>query len=163
MTESSMAAEASAAEYQPISRVVASEGLSLHYLDWGNESGSPLLLIHGVRDHAHAWDWTARALRQDWHVIAMDLRGHGDYAWKCDPLVNVFAPSDFSADGSAVWHEIACPTLLLHGARSWTPDPEAEGEAAQFREHRSIEFEGGGHWLQHDQFDVFMAAVREFL
>ena len=38
----------------------------------------PLLLIHGGRDHCRSWDWTAEALREDWHVIALDHRGHGD-------------------------------------------------------------------------------------
>jgi pimeloyl-ACP methyl ester carboxylesterase len=40
-----------------------------------------LVLIHGGRDHARSWDWVARALRQSWHVVVPDLRGHGDSAW----------------------------------------------------------------------------------
>ncbi|MDD3798115.1 MAG: alpha/beta hydrolase, partial [Novosphingobium sp.] len=38
-------------------------------------------LVHGNRDHCRSWDWTAEALRKDWHVVAPDLRGHGDSAW----------------------------------------------------------------------------------
>ena len=30
------------------------------------------------------WDWVAAELRQDWHIIAPDLRGHGDSAWPSD-------------------------------------------------------------------------------
>jgi pimeloyl-ACP methyl ester carboxylesterase len=37
-----------------------------------------LLLVHGGRDHCRNWDWVAAALRRDWHVLAPDLRGHGD-------------------------------------------------------------------------------------
>ncbi|EAT07140.1 putative hydrolase [Sphingomonas sp. SKA58] len=40
-----------------------------------------LILVHGGFDHAHSWDWTARVLAQDFHVISPDLRGHGDSAW----------------------------------------------------------------------------------
>jgi pimeloyl-ACP methyl ester carboxylesterase len=42
------------------------------------------LLVHGGRDHARTWDWTAEALRRDFHVIAVDLRGHGDSGWSSD-------------------------------------------------------------------------------
>jgi pimeloyl-ACP methyl ester carboxylesterase len=39
------------------------------------------VLVHGGRDHCRNWDWVADALRSDWHVIAPDLRGHGDSAF----------------------------------------------------------------------------------
>lgn len=67
-------------DFEPTSRHWMSQGLKLHYLDWGNEGAPVLLLVHGNRDHARSWDATARALRHDWHVIAPDLRGHGDSA-----------------------------------------------------------------------------------
>jgi pimeloyl-ACP methyl ester carboxylesterase len=65
----------------PASSYYVSQRLRLHFVDWGNESKPPLLLIHGGRDHARSWDWVARSLRDEWHVIAPDLRGHGDSAW----------------------------------------------------------------------------------
>jgi pimeloyl-ACP methyl ester carboxylesterase len=69
---------------EPVSRTHVSQGLRLHYLDWGNEGAPLLLLVHGLRDHARSWDWTARALRHKWHVVAPDLRGHGDSQWSSD-------------------------------------------------------------------------------
>jgi pimeloyl-ACP methyl ester carboxylesterase len=71
-------------DIEPVSKAYVSQGLKLHYLDWGNESAPPLLLVHGMRDHARSWDWVARALRNEWHVIAPDLRGHGDSEWSAD-------------------------------------------------------------------------------
>jgi pimeloyl-ACP methyl ester carboxylesterase len=65
----------------PASSYYVSQRLRLHYVDWGNEAAPPLLLIHGGRDHARSWDWVARDLRRDYHVIAPDLRGHGDSNW----------------------------------------------------------------------------------
>ena len=65
----------------PISRSFISQRLRLHYADWGNESAPPLILLHGGRDHCRNWDWIAQRLRNDWHVIAPDLRGHGDSQW----------------------------------------------------------------------------------
>jgi pimeloyl-ACP methyl ester carboxylesterase len=65
----------------PSSSFYISQRLKLHFVDWGNEQKPPLLLVHGGRDHARSWDWVARELREDYHVIAPDLRGHGDSAW----------------------------------------------------------------------------------
>ena len=66
---------------EPASRFFVAQRQRLHYLDWGNCDAPPLILIHGGRDHSRNWDWTARALRYRWRIIAPDLRGHGDSAW----------------------------------------------------------------------------------
>ena len=68
----------------PTSHSFFSQRLRLHYVDWGNPTRPPLLLLHGGRDHCRNWDWTAAALREDWHIIAPDLRGHGDSQWSTD-------------------------------------------------------------------------------
>jgi esterase len=59
-------------------------GIKLHYLDWGNEEKPPMILLHGQTNSAHAWDFTALAFHDDFHVIALDQRGHGDSAWAVD-------------------------------------------------------------------------------
>jgi len=68
----------------PTSRTYFSQRLRLHYVDWGNPGKPTLLMIHGGRDHCRNWDWTAAAFRDDWHVVAPDLRGHGDSQWSPD-------------------------------------------------------------------------------
>ncbi len=65
----------------PTSHFYYSQRLRLHYVDWGNETAPPLLLVHGGRDHCRNWDWVAERLRERYHVIAPDRRGHGDSAW----------------------------------------------------------------------------------
>jgi pimeloyl-ACP methyl ester carboxylesterase len=65
----------------PTSQSYISQRLRLHYVDWGNPTAPPLLLIHGGQDHCRNWDWVAQELRGDYHIIAPDLRGHGDSAW----------------------------------------------------------------------------------
>ncbi len=70
-----------APEPGPTSHYFYSQRLKLHYVDWGSPSKPPLLLVHGGRDHCRNWDWVAEDLRRDFHVIAPDLRGHGDSAW----------------------------------------------------------------------------------
>jgi pimeloyl-ACP methyl ester carboxylesterase len=65
----------------PTSHSFISQRLRLHYVDWGNASAPPLVLVHGGQDHCRNWDWVAQDLRRDFHIIAPDLRGHGDSAW----------------------------------------------------------------------------------
>ena len=62
----------------------ASDGLRLHYLLHPCEemkSKSYCLLLHGFTNDAHIWDDLAAKLRLDHHVVALDMRGHGDSEW----------------------------------------------------------------------------------
>ncbi|WP_336966013.1 alpha/beta hydrolase [Sphingobium aquiterrae] len=68
----------------PSSHIYISQRLRLHYVDWGNAGAEPVILLHGGRDHCRNWDWVARDLCRDYHVIAPDLRGHGDSQWSPD-------------------------------------------------------------------------------
>jgi pimeloyl-ACP methyl ester carboxylesterase len=283
----------------PTSHTYYSKRLRLHYLDWGNPDAPPLLLIHGNRDHAHNWDWTAERLRDRYHVIAPDLRGHGDSQWAVgsayavaeyvydiaqlvhqqhltplrivahslggnvalryagafpelvhrlvaiDGSGGVLAPStaqqsaperlrawvegdralagrvprryasledalqrmqetnqhlspeqarhltihgaDQNEDGTyswkfdnyvhnghlldpwpddvlELWRNITCPVLHVTGGesfhRQWT-DPDAL--VAAFQDARQVVVEGAGHWVQHDQLEVFLELVEDFL
>ncbi len=65
----------------PTSHSFYSQRLRLHYLDWGNVAAPNMLLVHGVQDHCHTWAWYARAFFDDYHIIAPDMRGHGDSEW----------------------------------------------------------------------------------
>lgn len=284
----------------PMSQTFISQRLRLHYVDWGNRGKPPLVMVHGGRDHARSWDWTAQALRDDWHVIAMDHRGHGDsewvsdgrydvndmvydlsqlihqlgvgpvtivshsmggnvalryagvypemvrrivaieglgpspktmveqtqtpypqrmrefiekkrkaagrtprrydsiedafarmieensylteeqarhltihgvnrnedgtFSWKFDPHLNVWPINDTDpALTHENWAAITAPTLLLYGADSWASNPAKDGRLDHFNNAELTVFEKAGHWLHHDQFDRFIATLREFL
>lgn len=60
------------------------KGLRLHYLDWGNDTCQPMLLLHGFMAHAHVWDDFAVTFQSHYHVIALDQRGHGKSQWSKD-------------------------------------------------------------------------------
>ena len=66
---------------QPESQYVEHAGLRLHHLDWGRPDRPDLVLVHGIRLHAHVWSHFARAFRDRYHILALDQRGHGDSAW----------------------------------------------------------------------------------
>jgi pimeloyl-ACP methyl ester carboxylesterase len=56
--------------------VVEHDGLRIAALDWGGD-GQPLLLLHPNGFCAGFFDPLARALRDEFHPIGVDVRGHG--------------------------------------------------------------------------------------
>src|SRR5262249_27921703 len=99
--------------YGPTSRIYFSQRLRLHYVDWGNPTAPPLLLVHGGRDHCRNWDWVAQRLRADWHIIAPDLRGHGDSQWSQD---GNYTMAGYIYDLAQLVHqqELAPVSILAH-------------------------------------------------
>ena len=97
----------------PTSRTYFSQRLRLHYVDWGNADKPALVLLHGGRDHCRSWDWTAEALRADWHVIAPDLRGHGDSQWSTDGSYSI---AGYIYDLAQLIHQqaLAPVTIVAH-------------------------------------------------
>ncbi|MDA0256166.1 MAG: alpha/beta hydrolase [Chloroflexi bacterium] len=69
----------------PEDREVTLGGLRFHYLDWGNAELSTVVLLHGGSQTAHTWDVAALLLRERYHLVALDQRGHGDSEWTPDP------------------------------------------------------------------------------
>jgi pimeloyl-ACP methyl ester carboxylesterase len=97
----------------PTSRIYFSQRLRLHYVDWGNPDAPPLVLVHGGRDHCRNWDWVAEALRHDWHIIAPDLRGHGDSEWSQD---GTYMMAGYVYDLAQLVHQqkLAPVTIVAH-------------------------------------------------
>jgi pimeloyl-ACP methyl ester carboxylesterase len=56
---------------------LVTDGLRLHYRDWGG-SGRPVVLLHGLASTCHIWDLVAPLLGDDFAVVALDQRGHGE-------------------------------------------------------------------------------------
>ncbi len=96
----------------PTSHAYFSMRLRLHYVDWGNPGKPPLLLVHGGRDHCRNWDWVAEALRDDWHVIAPDLRGHGDSEAMKGGLYGL---SEYVYDIAQLVHQLELAPLAIVG------------------------------------------------
>ena len=62
-------------------RFVTVNGLRIHYLDWGSPEKPPFIMLHGIGRVAHSFDHIAPAFMDRYHVLAIDMRGHGDSAW----------------------------------------------------------------------------------
>ena len=65
----------------PEQRYFSSQRVRLSYWDWGNAGAPPLIFVHGGSDESRSWDRLARAFREEFHVLALDVRGHGDSEW----------------------------------------------------------------------------------
>jgi len=63
---------------EPISKTLpGADGNRIHALEWSTD-GVPLVLVHGFGNDAHIWDDFAPLAAPHYHVVAIDLRGHGD-------------------------------------------------------------------------------------
>ena len=91
-------------------KVVEANGLELHYLEWGDPAGQPLVLLHGVTGHAHTWDTFSQVAMQRYRVLALDQRGHGDSQWAA-----TYKTSDFVADLKAVVEALEIRPFTLIG------------------------------------------------
>jgi pimeloyl-ACP methyl ester carboxylesterase len=56
-------------------------GLTYHVLEWDGPGDLTFVLVHGFSDLGYGWSEVAPRLAQHGHVIAPDLRGHGDSDW----------------------------------------------------------------------------------
>jgi pimeloyl-ACP methyl ester carboxylesterase len=107
------------------SRFVEANGVKLHYLDYGTAGCRPMLCIHGGAAHAHWFDFVAPGFSPDYHVFALDLRGHGDSAW-ADPHtysfkiyaedINAFLEKLDLSDVVLIGHSMGGMISLIHAA-----------------------------------------------
>jgi non-heme chloroperoxidase len=66
------------AERAQIHTVTGGGGLRLHVREWGNPDGPPILFIHGWSQNHLCWvNQYESALRDEFRLVAYDLRGHG--------------------------------------------------------------------------------------
>lgn len=72
------------------------DGASIHVLDWGG-AGPPAVLLHGGALTARTWDYVAIALRTDFRLVALDMRGHGASDW-----ADAYSIEGYAADLMAV-------------------------------------------------------------
>lgn len=101
-----------ATQVQPQDKTVSVNGLNLHYLDWGSEGQPPMVLLHGLRGHAHSWDDVSAAFCSNYHVMALDQRGRGDSDWAPD---GNYATQAYVDDLAAFSEALNLPPFILVG------------------------------------------------
>jgi pimeloyl-ACP methyl ester carboxylesterase len=95
-----------------VDRFVQAGPLRLHYLDYGKEGRTPILCVHGGAAHAHWFDYVAGSFNGDHHVLALDLRGHGDSAWVDPPA---YSYEDYASDLARVAEALDLRDFVLIG------------------------------------------------
>jgi pimeloyl-ACP methyl ester carboxylesterase len=93
-------------------------GVEVALLDWGGD-GPPALLHHANGFCKGLWGLVAEGLWDDYRVLAMDARGHGDTRflpgreWDGQPFGWDAFAEDVVAVGDALCRELAVPALAL--------------------------------------------------
>jgi pimeloyl-ACP methyl ester carboxylesterase len=93
-------------------RFVTVNGLRLHYLDWGSPGKQPFIMLHGIGRIAHTFDHIAPQFDKDYHVIAIDMRGHGDSAWSPE---GAYLVEDYARDLEAFVAQLGLRNVVLLG------------------------------------------------
>jgi pimeloyl-ACP methyl ester carboxylesterase len=124
------------------------EGCPVNYLEWGDTRKPGVVLIHGGAAHAHWWAFIAPQLARAYHVVALDLSGHGDSGKRdayprelwCDEIMAVAADAGIVGAPVLVGHSmggfVCMNTAVQYGDRLAgavivdspvkRPDPESE-------------------------------------
>ncbi|MBU8900031.1 alpha/beta hydrolase [Corallococcus sp. M34] len=74
-----------------------STGVTLRYVEQGDRHGPVVVFLHGYTDSHHTWDLDLPRFPRDFHVYALDQRGHGD----SERPSCCYAQHDFAADAAA--------------------------------------------------------------
>jgi pimeloyl-ACP methyl ester carboxylesterase len=97
---------------QPTDRFITVNGLRIHYLDWGSEGKPPLIMLHGIGRVAHTFDHIASHFVPNYHVMAVDMRGHGDSDW--DPK-GAYLVEDYTKDIEGMAEQLRLRNITIWG------------------------------------------------
>ena len=138
---------------QPTSKNLTVNGLKLRYLEWGEPDAPPpngltSVCVHGYTSSAEAFNALARHLDDRAHILALDVRGHGESGWSPDgaygysdqaadlaAFVDALVPGRFVLIGTSMGGVIAMAYAAQHRQQlrglvinDIGPDPEAGGQ-----------------------------------
>lgn len=93
-------------------KFIAVNNLRLHYLDWGSADKPPFIMLHGIGRVAHSFDHIAPRFKDKYHVMAIDMRGHGDSAWSPE---GAYLVEDYVKDLEGFVEQLNLRNLTLLG------------------------------------------------
>jgi len=106
------------------------------------------------------------SVEQAYHltVHGVNQNEDGSYSWKFDNYTYAFPSVGMSMeDTNKVLGMITCPTLLVYGQESSASNPAEDGRDVIFQNARVESVADAGHWVHHDQLEVFLGLLKEFL
>jgi len=136
----------------------ALDGVVLHAIHRGASRAPNLILLHGGGANAHWWDHLAESLAEDFHVIALDFRGHGDSAYP-DRLEE----GAFAKDLDALLEHLDSPEAILMGHSMGAHIAlAAAARRNDVRAVAAIEFSRGGERGERRRARLALAARRTY-
>jgi haloacetate dehalogenase len=99
----------------PIQKTLSLSEIEIAYLEWNNPQQPPLLLLHGLADQAVVWSSLGEQLAPHYHIVAPDLRGHGESS---KPEEHHYTFPEVIADLEALCDALNWPSAHILG-HSW--------------------------------------------
>ncbi len=97
-----------------IKRVQLLNGLNLPYVEQGDPSGVPVVLLHAFADSWRSFEVVLRHLPQSIHAFAVTQRGHGD----ADRPVSGYGVGDFTADVASFVDAVGLRAVVIVASSS---------------------------------------------
>jgi non-heme chloroperoxidase len=88
-----------------------STGVTVPYLEQGDSSGVPMVLLHGYSDTSRSFELLLPHLPDSIHAYAPTQRGHGD----ADKPAGGYRPEDYAADVAAFLDAVGIEAALIVG------------------------------------------------
>ena len=101
-----------ATRLQPTAKYLTANGLRLRYLEWGRPGALPVVCVHGYTSSAEAFNAVARRIEDRTHIIAIDVRGHGESAWSPE---GAYQYADQAGDLAALADQLGIDRFVLIG------------------------------------------------
>lgn len=118
-------------DHQPVrfGRQTLSTGVTLRYAELGDDTGQPLLCLHGYTDSWFSFQRVLELLPPGYHVFALDQRGHGD----SERPATGYTIADFARDALAFLEAqgIGRATVIGHSMGSFIAQQAALLDAAR--------------------------------
>ncbi len=128
------------------------DGARIHWLGWGERGRPGIVLVHGGAAHARWWSHIAPFLTSSYHVVAIDLSGHGDSDWREEysgetwarEVVEIAASDGMVGSPVIVGHSMGggvamtaaalfpddVPGIVIVDTPVTKPDPESDGRGS---------------------------------
>lgn len=88
----------------------------------------------------------------------------GCLTWKFDNYARALSPFGHTlSDTSELYGQITSPILLFWGLESFAPVPLNDPRVTALRNCQLVEVPKAGHWVHHDQLNLFLQETTEFL
>ncbi len=116
--------------------VFGKDGLRLRADEFGDPGDPPVVLLHGGGQTRFVWGTTAAVLAaRGWHVLRVDLRGHGESDW---PEDGDYGPTAFADDVRAVAAALPSPPVLVGASLGGIASMLAIGTSADSSDTRPV-------------------------